>query len=265
MEVEFMRASLISLILFVVFFVAHSEAKGIDSPELIVESGSPVSIFFDENGHRKPVFISKEIEGSIGEVYSNVSLKDIDGDGVVEVVATMESNSVNVCSKVYKYEAKSNSLIELKFSGGNICNAREESGYLVSSYRDGGVWKEDFYRFKNGMVNIYYEDSCVGCGEVVRTEFTSSGKLQYLVTDSEDFKGRLPVVVDVSSNKAVIYSDLEPLKLTRKYLVEGDRASVLEFGSHGGEDYAKIRFKGKSITEGWIKCSDASQCDYESR
>ncbi|MGE9762729.1 hypothetical protein [Pseudomonas sp. PDM20] len=257
-----MRGSFYFLTLFVFSNSALSEVEALNSSGLVVNSVSPISIFYESGGGRKKVLMSKEIADSIGGIYSSVSLEDLDGDGVAEVVATMSSSSVNICSKVYRYEKNSNSLVEIKFGSAGVCNVRRESGYFVSSYRVGALWEEDFYKFKSGQANIYYKDRCVGCGEISRTEFNSLGALRYLVTDSEKFSGRSPVVIDVSSTKAVIYGGQETLKPTKKYLVKGDRALVLEFGKYGGEDYARIRFKGKVITEGWIKCSDASKCNY---
>jgi hypothetical protein len=204
---SFARAFKVVLSVFlVVGAIEGSEAKGRVSQSLIIQSKEPVLILYEEEGESRPVIVPEGIKESIRDIYTEISVEDLGDDGISELVATMDSSSVNRCSKIYRYDKAENLLVEISFSAGDVCNLRKENGYVVSSYRDEGAWKEDFYKVKDGLAIIYYKDACIGCGEISRVEWRDGkAELQYLVTDGEAFNDRHPISLKISSQKASIY------------------------------------------------------------
>lgn len=92
-----------------------SEAKGYVSQRLIIRSKDPVLILFEEKGEIRPVIVPEKIKESMRDIYPEISLEDLSGDGVPEVVATMRSGAVNRCSKIYRYDKGQGSLVEVGF------------------------------------------------------------------------------------------------------------------------------------------------------
>lgn len=197
----------------------------------------------------------KEIDGLYDEVY----VKDLDGNGMDEVIFQMAEGSVNACSRVLKYDAVDGLLHELKFAGAGLCNIKEEMGHLVSSYRVGGAWVEDIYDFVDGNPRLIVSDACIGCSEVRRRELNSSGSYtQLLVSSGENYKQRKPLVGKVRSVKARIYASPLNSAVTRKYLVRGDEVTILGY-QQSDELWVKFRYMASVATEGWIKCSDVER------
>jgi hypothetical protein len=201
----------------------------------------------------------RQIEG----IYSNVYIEDLDGDGIGEVIFRLEGDSINICYKVLQYRAASNSLDELIFDDGALCNFRIGGDYITSSYRDGSTWSEYLYHIRDGVVKLEILDSCVGCGEIKREVYHPDGSItRLLVSDNVDHERRTPLSATVSSFKAVIFSSPEAARYTKKYLVQGDEVTLLDFfKDDDGSDWIEFRFSGVAVTEGWLKCSDLDNCE----
>lgn len=231
-------------------------------PVLVVESHNPLTVSVSEQGKSYglslPIDFMREIEG----VYDSVSIKDLTGDGIGEVIFHLAVKGVNSCSKVLHYIDSDRSLVELVFSKGNLCNFKMQHGYVVSSYKDGAAWGEDIYVVKGGKAEIKISDRCVGCGEVRRKKYRPDGSfVRLLVSDNVDFEKRVPLVVNVVSFRAMIFSSPDAEQPTKKYLVRGDKVTLLGFENARGEDWIEFRFSGNITTEGWLKCSDVESCN----
>ncbi|MDH4581478.1 hypothetical protein E8F20_06260 [Pseudomonas sp. BN415] len=253
-----MRSGLI----FFALVCASEVAVASDQLSLNVKSENPLVLSVIKEGSEKSVIIPSDVVVDSGGIYSSVALDDIDGNGVDEVIMTMPAEGgVNSCSKVLRYDSEKNTVVEVKFSGGGLCNYRKDGKYLVSSYRDAAVWVEDVYVFEGGSFDIVYKDECIGCGYIFRREFKSREVVvEYLVSDGEVLNKREPIVFSVLSGRAYIFSEPSIRGRSKKYLVRGDKVLALGFSNNNGESWVKIRFSGKVVTEGWLLCADIGQC-----
>ncbi|BCD88655.1 hypothetical protein PSm6_50620 [Pseudomonas solani] len=250
-----------------IFFalICSSGAANSDSQILLdVESVSPLTLSVMQAGRKMSVIVPLAVVKDTEDIYTSVTLDDIDGDGVDEVVMTIPAGGgVNSCSKVFRYDLKGNALSEVVFSEGSICNYRKEDGYLISSYRGGSAWVEDIYKFERGVFGLAFKDACIGCGYISRRAFDFDGVVSdYLVSDSEDFKGRTPIVGTVLSRRAFVYSEPFVQQLSKKYLVQDDKYLVRSFSKNTYGSWVKVRYKGKVVTEGWLRCSDVESCAF---
>ncbi|OPA88260.1 hypothetical protein BFW88_16920 [Pseudomonas fluorescens] len=229
---------------------------------LKVESRSPLALAVFDHGMSYdlslPTAFMREIEG----VYDEVHIEDLTGDGVGEVVFRLTGEGVNTCSRVLYYESSDRSLSELVFKKGGLCNIKIRNGYVVSSYKKGAAWIEDVYVVGAAKVKIQISDSCVGCGEVTRTEYRSDhSSLTFLVSDDLDFEKRVALSANVISSQAKIYSFPRLDQATEKKLVKGDKITLLGFDTVHGDDWVEFRYSGETIVEGWLKCSDLDGCN----
>lgn len=238
-------------------------AYGRDSlPVLVVNSLNPLAVSVSEKGRSYdlplPIKFMHEVEG----VYDSVYIKDLTGNGVGEIIFREAGGGGNSCSRVLYFSGNDRSLSELIFNGGGLCNFKVQHGYLVSSYRDGAAWGEDIYILQAEKALIKISDRCVGCGEVRRKEYHPDGSfVRLLVSDNIDFEKRAPLIANVASLRAWIFSSPGAEQPTNKYLVRGDKLTLLGFDHARGEDWIEFRFSGNTITEGWLKCSDVHKCN----
>lgn len=232
-------------------------------PALKIDDRKPLAISVDIQGRSHPLTLPPEFLKETEDLYGDVYIRDLNGDGIGEVIFPLEGGSVNNCSKVLQYRVVDNSLSELAFKDGSLCNFKVGQGYITSSYRDGSVWKEYIYRFREGLGKIEVIDSCVGCGEIKREVYNPDGSVaRLLVSDNVDFRLRVPLMTSVTSSKAIVFSSPENPNKTNKYLVGGDEIMLLDFfKDDDGEDWVKFRYMGVVVTEGWVKCTDLEYCD----
>jgi hypothetical protein len=145
-------------------------------PVVKIESRSPLSVSLLERGVIHNLSISKQINDEVEEIYTDLHLQDLNDDGVHEVVATLdEHGGVNQCSKAYVVNQTDYSLDNLVFDKGPLCNHKVDHEYLISSYRDGAIWREDIYKVEGRTTQIVFADGCIGCGEVVRKKYDLGG------------------------------------------------------------------------------------------
>ncbi|WP_413704912.1 hypothetical protein [Pseudomonas sp. Pseusp16] len=232
------------------------------APVVKIESRSPLSVSLLERGVKYNLSISKKINDEVEGIYTDLHLQDLNGDGMHEVVATLDDHGgVNQCSKAYVVNLTDYSLDNLVFDSGPLCNHKVDHEYLISSYRDGAIWREDIYKVEGRATQIIFADSCIGCGEVLRKKFDLGGNyFQYLARDNGDFKERHPIFAVVSSMRAEVFSS--PGVLSRKYLTRGDKVIVVQVDdSNSGIPWIQVRFEGEITTDGWIKCSDIENCN----
>ena len=231
-------------------------------PILEVESHFPLKLSVFEQGKSYGLSPPGDFMREIEDVYEDVHVEDLTGDGVGEVVFNLGGGRVNACSRVLHYTDSDRSLSELMFSGGGLCDFKIRHGYVISSYKDGAVWAEDVYVVKGGKAYIKISDRCVGCGEIVRKEYLPDGSfVRLLVSDEVDFEKRTPLIAKVASLQAWIFSSLGAAQPTRKYLIRGDEVTILGGGKARGEEWIEFRFSGSTTTEGWLKCSDLDGCN----
>lgn len=248
------------LIVCCVFFQTAQAGRGV--PVLSIESELPVRISVYEDGKHYPLVLPADFMDEVIELYDEMYLVDLTGDGVGEVVFRLETNGVNVCSRVLRYIEGNRSLVELSFNGGYLCNFKISNGYLVSAYRDGAIWNEEFYSVGGTKAILNISDGCVGCGEIKRKIYQPDGSfVRSLVADAVDFEKRIPLTAKVSSPRAKIFKSPEVSQSTKQYLVQGDEVMFLDFESVGhGDGWVEFRFVGVVTTEGWLRCSDVSGC-----
>jgi hypothetical protein len=242
-------------------FVGVALAGG--TAQLIIRSYDPFLVFYAKNGEQRPVFVPKHVVKEVQGMYGQIDLVDLDEDGVKEIVASFvgEYAAINRCSKVYRYSVRKNTLSELKFNGGLLCGYRKEDGFVVSSYKDAGVWVEDVFRMVSGVPVIKYRDSCIGCGEISRVSYDDhGGSTKYLVLDSQRLKDRGSLYFDIFSSRAVIFERPDSVSVTKKYLVRGDRVLATAFDYFDNQIWIGFRFVGRVVAEGWIKCVDVVGC-----
>ncbi|MGF6098836.1 hypothetical protein [Pseudomonas sp. 18175] len=256
-KIYIMRAA---WILFCCLFSSAPSFGATSLPILAIQDGTPIKLAVFERG----VFLSlavpdafmREVEGLYEEVY----LKDLTGDGIAEFVFRLGGEGVNSCSRVLRYYREGRSLSELEFGRGGLCNFKVARNYIVSSYRDGASWNEDVYEIKDGAVRIKLSDRCIGCGEVNRLEYHPGGLLKRsLVSDDGDFEKRAVLTANVISNKANIYSSPAGTHSTQKYLMQGDKVTLLGFHISNNERWMEFRFEGAVVTEGWLRCGDTDR------
>lgn len=243
------------------FYVFSSMAYAGSLPVIAIKNRLPLSLSVFEGGASFDLSVPKDFISEIEGVYDEVYLQDLTDDGVAEVIFNLKGEGVNYCSRALYYNGDKRSLRELVFGRGGLCDFKVSNGYIVSSYKDGAAWVEDVYVAKGVEVSIKISDRCVGCSEISRQDYRSDGLIiKYLVSNNVDFEKRTALVASVASLKARIFSSPEATRPTKKYLVRGDRISLLGFEGVCGEDWVEFRFLGKSITEGWLKCSDLDSC-----
>jgi hypothetical protein len=258
---ELRSVSVVGLLWILNFFSFGANAES-SLPALQVDRLSPLAVSVTFRGESYPLSLPDDFMKKVEGVYSDVYIEDLNGDGVGEVIFPLDGGGLNNCSKVLYYKAAEHSLAELDFGDGPLCNFKIRRDYIVSSYRDGAVWKENVYRVQSGEVKYYISDGCVGCGEIKRKIYHSDGSFtRLLVSDDVDFERRVPLVAKVSSLRAEIFNLPEVSNRTNKYLIEGDNITLLDFFKGDDEDWVEFRFSGVVTTEGWLRCSDLEYCD----
>lgn len=231
-------------------------------PAVVVESQKPLKLSILTKGRSydlpPPAGFMNEIDGA----YDSVSVEDLTGDGVREVIFRLSGAGGNYCSRVLYYDDSNFSLKEMNFQNGDLCNFRVQPGLIISAYKDSAAWVEDVYEIKNGKANIKVSDRCVGCGDVSRKEYRLDGSfVRFLVSDDADFTKRMPLEANVISPRARIFSSPESEMPTEKYLVRGDKVTLLSFDSMHDGDWVEVRFSGKKTVEGWLRRSDIDDCN----
>lgn len=154
-------------------------------------------------------------------------------------------------------------LKEMDFKYGGLCNFKFRQSYIISTYKEGAIWKEDVYFVKNGMTQAVLSDSCVGRNKVARKKYDSDGPfVRTLVSDSVDFENRTPMIAEVASVTAEIFFSPDETRSTAKYLVEGDEIIFIGFEqSEDGEEWIEFRSsESSSSIEGWLRCRDLEGC-----
>lgn len=243
------------------FYVFSSVAYAGSLPVIAIESRLPLRLSVFDGVASFDLPVPKDFIGEVEGVYDEVYLQGLTGDGVAEVIFHLNGEGVNYCSRALYYNSDGQFLRELVFGKGGLCDFKVRNGYIVSSYKDGAAWVEDVYAAKGEKVSIKISDRCVGCSEVSRQDYRSDGLIiKYLVSNNVDFEKRTALVASVASLKARIFSSPEATRPTKKYLVRGNRISLLSFENVSGEDWVEFRFLGKSIIEGWLKCTDLDGC-----
>lgn len=250
----------LSLALCILSFWINAESS---LPVLRIDARKPLAISVYIQGRSQQLTLPPKFLKDAEDLYGDVYIRDLNGDGIGEVIFPLEGGNVNNCSKVLHYRVIDNSLSELIFDAGDLCNFKIGQDYVISSYRDGSVWKEYIYRFREGLAKIEVIDNCVGCGEIKREVYNPDGSVaRLLVSDNVDFRLRVPLMTSVTSSKAIVFSSPENPKKTKKYLVGGDEIMLLDFfKDDDGEDWVKFRYVGVVVTEGWVKCTDLKYCD----
>jgi hypothetical protein len=237
-------------------YVVHANAS---LPQISISGQDILTVKLTQGGVTTMLPVSSQFMNDIDGLYDEVYVKDLDGNGIDEVIFQMAQGSINSCLRVLKYDAVDGLLHELKFAGAGLCNIKEEMGHLVSSYRAGGAWVQDVYDFVDGNPRLIVSDACIGCSEVQRRELTSSGSYtQLLVSNGESYKERKPLAGKIRSVKASIYASPLTSAVTRKYLVRGDEIAILGY-QQSDELWVKFRYVASTPTEGWIKCSDVER------
>ncbi|HEF4762723.1 TPA: hypothetical protein SAN82_005198 [Pseudomonas putida] len=231
----------------------------------IVElAASPaLSISLSEGRKKYKISIPKQINEEIEGVYPDLHLQDLNGDKVYEIIATSDNhNGANRCSKVYSVNRTTYSLDNLELSNGPLCNYKLENDFLISSYKDGAIWKEDIYKIHNNKVRVFFADSCIGCGEVVRKKYNPDGSFdEYIVNDSDDFKKRSPIYVTISSARAAVFDYPGSPPKKGEYLTTGDKVMIMKIDeSSQSNPWIKFKLEGQTTTEGWIECNDIESC-----
>jgi hypothetical protein len=258
---ELRSVPVVGLLLTLYFFSFGANAES-SLPALQIDRLTPLAVSVAFQGESYPLSLPDDFMKEMEGVYNDVYIEDLNGDGVGEVVFRLDGGGLNTCSKVLYYKAADRSLAELDFGDGSLCNFKVRRDYIVSSYRDGAVWKENVYRVQGGEVKHYISDSCVGCGEIKRKVYHSDRSFtRLLVSDDVDFERRVPLIAKISSLRADIFTSPEISKKTSKYLVRGDKITLLDFFKDDDEDWIEFRFSGVVTTEGWLRCSDLEYCD----
>jgi hypothetical protein len=249
-----------SLVLCLFSFWINAESS---LPVLKIDGRKPLAISAYIQGRSYPLTLPPEFLKDAEDLYGEVYIKDLNGDGIGEVIFPLEGGGVNNCSKVLHYGVVDNSLSELVFGVGSLCGFKVGQDYVISSYRDGSVWKEYVYRIRGGLAEVEVIDSCVGCGEIKREVHNSDGSVtRFLVSDNIDFRLRVPLMTSVASSKAIVFLSPENSRKTSKYLVGGDKITLLDFFKDAdGKDWVEFRYVGIIVTEGWVKCTDLEYCD----
>lgn len=251
--------SMVGLLL--IFYLFSFEASAESSlPTLQIDRLSPLAVSVASQGESYSLSLPNDFMNKVEGVYDDVYIEDLNGGGVGELVFRLGGGSSNACSKVLYYKAADRTLAELDFGDESLCNFKVRRNYIVSSYREGAVWKENVYRIQGGEVRNYFSDSCVGCGEVKRRMYHSDRSFtRLLVSDDVDFERRVPLVAKVSSLRANVFTSPEISKRTNKYLIQGDEITLLDFFKDD-EGWIEFRFSGGVTTEGWLRCSDLEYC-----
>ena len=230
-------------------------------PTLKVESRVPLSLSVFDQGPSYDLSLPGVFIREVEDLYDEVHIEDLTGDGVGEVIFHLEGGGVNSCSRVLHYSSGDRSLSELVFGGGGLCNFKIWNGSVVSSYKDGAAWVDDVYIVKSGRADLKISDRCVGCGEISRKEYRPDGTfIRSLVSDDINFDQRSVLTAKVASLKAWIFPSSGATQSTKKYLIRGDEITLLGVDKTREEGWVEFRFSGKTITEGWLICSDIGGC-----
>lgn len=242
------------------FFSAEAISEG-QSRKLNIDSMRPFSMSVEMGGIKNKIIIPDKIMDEIEGEDVNVRLADITGDGMDEILITPELEGVvNICSRVYRYNAINSTLDEVIFAQGAICNFKIIANHIVSSHRDAAAWVEDIYMVQQGVPRLVLTDRCIGCGEVVRKmHFKDGSEDEFLVTDEVSYIDRKAVTAVVKAKRAKIYRSPCEAELTKMYLIEGDTIDILGYDSSSSGQWVNFRFHGKKIVTGWLMQKDISR------
>lgn len=250
---------------------AHAMATGEDKEErtiatLVVTNSSPIpSIQVCHGSTCKSVKIPEDLLSTIKDGNTKISAVDLTNDGLQEIVLThAEEGSVNVCSKVYRYDTDSGTLQSVEELNNKLCNYSIEHDHIVSSYRSGAKWHEDIYTIKNNNLVLEITDSCVGCDYISRTLYLDGEKSEkLLVSNNINYALRTPISTRVISQKAILHNEPDATQITRMYLINGDVVALIgDAQSDDGAYWYNVRYitrKGKPIS-GWLQCVDIEFC-----
>jgi hypothetical protein len=236
---------------------------GLPFTKLKLDSKSPLTISLYDQGVFHPMSLPVDFSLEAERDYDYISIQDIDANGTEEVVFHLAGNGVNSCYRMLYFSQDDRILKEMDFKYGGLCNFKLRRGYIISTYKEGAIWKEDVYFAKNGMTQAVLSDSCVGCNKVARKKYDSDGSfVRSLVSDSVDFENRTPVIAKVASITAEIFFSPDKTRSAATYLVQGDEITFIGFDqSEDGEEWIEFRFSERSSSiEGWLRCRDLEGC-----
>lgn len=212
------------------------------------------------NGECKKITTPPSINKDFANGSTEVSLDDLDADGVSELLLS-STHKVNKCSSAFKANANGYTLEKITGLNGDICNYKKTSNYLVSSYRRDAKQIEDVYEAKSGKLSFLYSDECVGCPDEIRRVYANMDV--ELVAQNKDFLSRTSVYSTVISKKAYLYGDNKKLSPSKMYLIKSDVVRLLDLSSDNDSFWFLIEYKPASkkyAIKKWIDCMDLLYC-----
>lgn len=169
------------------------------------------------------------------------------------ILATLgDSLGGNVCYISYKMSGDEISLSPVNILPENrqLCIYKVKGEELINSYRDGGKWYDEIYKYKDKGYHLLAIDECVGCGVVFRKEYLPNIEKYHLwVTDDKHYYKRVPFILEVNK-KSFIFPDNNEGAATHMYLIAGDKVNILD----ENDAWVKVRFKNPKVgyVIGWI-------------
>jgi hypothetical protein len=231
---------LLSIIMAACFFSSVVTAASSQSGELRVNSTGD-GLLFCMAGGCKAVALPDSFSADMDAGYEDITTKVFGGQNFA-LLST--ANDVNSCAKLYGFNGATLALIAENID--NFCNAKIERGNVVTSYRSSDEWHEVVFSIANGGFKVLYEDECIGCGQVTRSDFTGLTKTNYLVNDAPGFYDRNPLQGIVDIERSPLYKLPGQQYKSHLYLVSGDAISLLDSRDLRQEGlWYKVRYERK--------------------
>ena len=193
----------------------------------------------------------------------NSVLKDLDDDGIPEVLVPLTANAVNACVAAFRYAPTTKDLQQIDFAGGALCSPSRKGRFLISKYRSEGRWIEDIYAIENREFKIVISDSCLDCNWVFRKEYRNDTLIDsYLVSNAPSFKNRSKLLGAISAASTIIYKAPDKNTSSNFSLRQGDTISIKNIENRDDQYFVEIESSDtQKIIGGWIECEALVECD----
>lgn len=155
----------------------------------------------------------------IGQGYSDIKIDSIFNEKYLFLTSADDVNKCTVLFEIKDGLINKNPILGID---GKVCNLSVLDKYVISSWRDKGMWNEDIYEIApDGKWSLLFNDECVGCQQVKRSFFKNGQRYKTkLLSGSDDLPSRKELSGKVGVTKAYLYDEPDDKRKLKAYLVE---------------------------------------------
>ncbi|AFJ46276.1 hypothetical protein EBL_c11720 [Shimwellia blattae DSM 4481 = NBRC 105725] len=187
--------------------------------------------------------------------YADIEVKILNNK---KYVFLSSEGDINKCSVIFNVQNNKIESPPVAGEDGKLCNVSAINNYVVSSYRDQGIWINDVYKVLSGKPwTLLFSDFCADCQQVKRVYYKNGIRsFQELMSEGDDYSARRPLNGIVLVKKVFLYSRPDEQSKTKEYLVKGDLFNLSDMSDNGFFYQIEYTASSGEKVSYWIRSDD---------